>query len=163
MPEIIADTSPLQYLFQVELLNLLQVLYGHITIPEAVSEELAQGRARSLRVPDPASFSWMQIRHISGPDMLPATPGLGRGERAVLDLALKTPDSLVLLDDALARRHAKLAGVAFTGTLGVLLKAKQSGFLDAVTPVLDQLEVLRFRLDPTTRAAVLRLAGESAD
>ena len=162
MPEVIADTSPLQYLFQVGLLDLLQVLYGHITIPEAVAEELAEGRARGVRVPNPAAFSWMQVHSVSDPTLLPAMPDLGRGEREVLSLAMRTPDALALLDDALARRHARLLGVSFTGTLGVLLKARQAGFLDAVAPVLDQLEALRFRLDPATRAAVLHLAGETS-
>jgi predicted nucleic acid-binding protein len=42
----------------------------------------------------------------------------------------------------------------------VLVKAKRQGLLDAVTPVLDRLAALRFRLAAQTRAAVLRLAGE---
>lgn len=61
----------------------------------------------------------------------------------------------------MARRYAHLLGLSFTGTLGVLLKAKQGGHIPAVQPVLDRLEALRFRLDPVTRAAVLRLAGET--
>jgi predicted nucleic acid-binding protein len=48
-----------------------------------------------------------------------------------------------------------------TGTLGVLFKAKETGHLPAVAPVLDRLEYLRFRLDPETRRAVLELAGEA--
>lgn len=60
----------------------------------------------------------------------------------------------------LARRHARLLGLTITGTLGVLLRAKNEGFLPAVAPVVDKLEQLGFRLAPETRAAVLRLAGE---
>jgi len=47
-----------------------------------------------------------------------------------------------------------------TGTLGVLLKAKETGLLPALAPVLERLQDLRFRMDPETRQAVLRLAGE---
>lgn len=39
MPEVIVNTSPIQYLFQLDLLDLLPHLYGHIIIPRAVSEE----------------------------------------------------------------------------------------------------------------------------
>jgi predicted nucleic acid-binding protein len=39
MPEVIADTSPIQYLYQIGLLDMLNVLYGKIIIPEAVAEE----------------------------------------------------------------------------------------------------------------------------
>jgi uncharacterized protein len=52
--------------------------------------------------------------------------------------------------------------ISFTGTLGVLLKAKQTGYLPHVAPLLDRLESLRFRLDHTTRQAVLTLAGETS-
>jgi predicted nucleic acid-binding protein len=47
-----------------------------------------------------------------------------------------------------------------TGTLGVLLKAKQTGHLKAVEPALDHLEALGFYLDAATRSAVLKLAQE---
>lgn len=66
-----------------------------------------------------------------------------------------------MLDDALARRYARQLGFIFTGTLGILLRAKQSGYVDVLAPILDQLDTLDFRLDTATRAAVLRLAEES--
>ena len=47
-----------------------------------------------------------------------------------------------------------------TGTLGVLLKAKESGTIPLLKPVLDKLQALRFWVDPGTREAVLKLAGE---
>ena len=81
-------------------------------------------------------------------------------EREALALALEISDSIVLLDDAPARRYARMLGVKFTGTLGVLLKAKQSGHLTTVLPILDQLDSLGFRLDSVTRASVLKLACE---
>ena len=37
----IADTSPIQYLFQTGLLDLLPALYGEVILPEAVVSELA--------------------------------------------------------------------------------------------------------------------------
>ncbi len=75
-------------------------------------------------------------------------------------MALQTTDSLSLLDDLLAREYAKELNLSFTGTLGILLKAKSLGHLTAVLPVLDRLDQLNFRLDSTTRAAVLKLANE---
>lgn len=67
----------------------------------------------------------------------------------------------MILDDALARRYAHVLNLRMTGTLGVLLKAKETGLLPAVAPVLDRLENLRFRVHPETRQAVLKLAGEA--
>lgn len=79
----------------------------------------------------------------------------------MLALGKSRSESLTILDDALARRHARLLGVSFTGTLGVLLRAKSVGHLDRVAPVVTEMERLGFRLDPTTREAVLRLASET--
>jgi predicted nucleic acid-binding protein len=47
-----------------------------------------------------------------------------------------------------------------TGTLGVLLKGKQLGYLNAIAPELDRLDRLKFRLSAATRAVVLKLANE---
>jgi predicted nucleic acid-binding protein len=158
--EVISDTSPLQYLFQANLLVLLQKLYGQITIPESVVEEIAAGRALGIHLPDLTTIPWILVRQVRDPTLLPLAPDLGAGEREVLALAVNTSDSLVLLDDALARRHARLLKVTFTGTLGVLLRAKEQGHLPTVRPAIDELEALGFRLDSATRSAVLKLAQE---
>jgi len=85
---------------------------------------------------------------------------LGRGEREVLSLACESHGCLVLLDDALARLHARRLGLRLTGTLGILLKGKQSGLLTEIRPILDKLEIKGFRLDKKTRFAVMKLAQE---
>src|SRR6266540_1881287 len=132
MPEVIADTSPIQYLYQIGLLDVLNVLYGQITIPEAVAGELNVGRAHGLSLPDVSSISWMTVKTPQGQALLPLVPDLGPGEREAIALAIETKDSLLILDDALARKHAQLLGITMTGTLGVLLKAKQTGHLKGV-------------------------------
>jgi uncharacterized protein len=70
-------------------------------------------------------------------------------------------EPLVILDDALARNYAQQMNIKLTGTLGILLKAKQSGYITQIAPILEQLETLRFRLSPATRTAILKLAKEA--
>jgi len=45
MPEVISNSSPIQYLHQIEQLDLLPGFYGAVTVPEAVADELAKGTA----------------------------------------------------------------------------------------------------------------------
>lgn len=45
MPDVIADTSPLQYLHRLGLLDLLQHDYGTVVVPEAVVREIESGAA----------------------------------------------------------------------------------------------------------------------
>lgn len=160
MREVISNTSPLQYRFQAELLDLLPALYGAIVVPASVVDELTEGRARGVALPDPKTLSWARIRSSPDAALLRIAADLDRGEREVLALAVQAIEPLAILDDGLARRYARLLGVPFTGTLGILLKAKSTGHLARISPTLDRLESLRFRIDPETRAAVLQLAHE---
>jgi hypothetical protein len=157
MPEVICDTSALQYLHQLGL-HLLHGLYGNVTVPEAVADEIAAGRAQGANLPDLTAVPWIRVELVAVPLVVPAE--LGAGELAVLTLAASRSGAVVVLDDGLARRQARLAGIRFTGTCGILLRAKQRGLVTEVKPLVEQLIRLGFRLDIATRAALLRLAGE---
>lgn len=160
MPEIICDTSPLQYLHQIGLLDVVRTLVDQLTVPLAVVVELDEGRARGVDLPDLRGLDWVSIQVPQSRMAVPLVTDLGPGETQVLMLALEASDAIVVLDDALARQLAEALGLRLTGTLGLLLDAKRAGLLPSLTPVLDQLQDLRFRLAPHTRAAVLKLAGE---
>jgi len=161
VPEVISDTSPLQYLHQAECLDLLPALYGSIFVPEGVEAELASGRARGVSLPDLGKLDWVQVLPAPHRRILPLAVDLGRGEREVLALAMERTGALALLDDSLARHFARYLEIPFTGTLGILLKAKAAKYLEAVRPVVDRLQALGFRLASQTRSSVLELAGES--
>jgi len=160
LPEVICNTSPIQYLYQLGLLHVLPALATQVIVPPAVAEEVAIGRAAGVSLPDLAVLEWVTVRRPVGELALPLVTDLGPGETAVLMLALELPEAVVVLDDALGRRVAETLGLRLTGTLGVLLDAKHIGLVTAVAPLLDQLQALRFRLAPHTREAVLKLAGE---
>jgi uncharacterized protein len=131
-----------------------------VIIPPAVAAELAAGRAAGVDVPDPATLDWIVIRRVASAPALPLVSDLGPGETEVLALALESSDAIVIVDDALARRVAETIGIKLRGTLGILIDAKRAGLIAAVTPILDELEGLRFRLARHTRQAVLQEAGE---
>lgn len=160
MREVICDTSPFQYLHQLELLHLLPALAGRVIVPPAVVDELAVGRANGVALPDLEALDWIHVRRPLGTGVLPLINDLGRGEASVLALALEAEDAVVILDDGLARKVAEAIGLRLTGTLGILLDAKRAGLTPVTGPLLEQLDALRFRLAPHTRYAVLKRAGE---
>ena len=58
MPEVvISNTSPLQYLYQLDHLDLLPHFYQQIQVPPAVISELHAGRALGVSLPYPATIS----------------------------------------------------------------------------------------------------------
>jgi hypothetical protein len=161
--EYISNTSPLQYLHQIGELELLPRLFRHIVVPGAVETELAAGRALGHALPDVGALTWVDVRRdIHAPRTILAHGDLGAGEREVLWLATAIPGSMVFLDDSDARRAALALSIPVSGTLGILLFAKQKGMIGLVRPLLDLLEAARFRMSPRLRGSVLDRAGESA-
>ncbi len=130
------NTSPLLYLHQIGQLDLLAGLYAKVHIPPAVEAELQAGAERGVNVPDTATLLWLQVMPLLSDKSIPLVMDLGRGEAEVIALGLEQPGSRLILDDSLARRIARLQGLQFTGTLGVLVKAKQVGLLSAISPAI---------------------------
>ena len=75
MPEVVADTSPLQYLFQLGLLQLLPDLYGEVAVPVGVVQEVRSGLARGVALPDLDSLPWLRIRETRNATVLPSRRG----------------------------------------------------------------------------------------
>ena len=162
MPDLICDTSPIQYLHQLELLHILPALGEQVLVPPAAVEELEAGRSLGVNLPDLDGLDWVTVQRPISELALPLVSNLGPGETEVLMLALEMRNVVVVLDDALAREITETLDLHLTGTLGLLLDAKQAGLVPAVRPLLDRLQSLQFRLAPHTYSAVLRLAGEGA-
>jgi predicted nucleic acid-binding protein len=160
LPRVICDTSPIQYLHQLELLHILPALTEGVFIPPAVIDELAAGKALGVNLPDLSGMDWVSIHLPVSAAALPLITDLGPGETEVLMLAIELPEAVAVLDDGLARRVAQSLNLRYTGTLGLLVDAKRAGLISTVEPWLDQLQALRFHLAPHTRNAVLKLAGE---
>ncbi|MEO1400191.1 MAG: DUF3368 domain-containing protein [Cyanobacteria bacterium J06635_1] len=156
----IINTSPLLYLHQVGELDVLPKLYSTVIAPSAVEQELAVGRAQGIDVPNLNLLNWLQIRSIRLTSTVPNVIDLGRGEAEVIALGLENANSLLILDDQLGRRIAAFYKLRYTGTLGVLIKAKQAGHLSAISPVITKLKSRGMWLTESVIQAALKLAGE---
>jgi predicted nucleic acid-binding protein len=160
MPRAISNTSPLLYLYRIGVLEWLPKLFEEIWTPDAVRFELEVGRSKGYDVPDPAGILWLKLVN---PKSMPSewlSLDLGAGEIAAMSLALENPRYVVLLDDMLARRTAKAAGLDVWGTLKVLLEAKSQGFVERVEPYILRLDTAGMWVSPEIKQRVLALAGE---
>jgi predicted nucleic acid-binding protein len=120
---VVADTSPINYIVQLGLLNEFQTIYGKVILPRAVFEELrhpsAPGpvRAWATRLPE-----WVEVKEPRLSD-LKLPPNLGIGESEAINLAVELNADLLLIDDLPGRKAAHEHGIPLTGTLTIVWQA----------------------------------------
>ena len=108
------------------------------------------------------SDGWLKSRVASDTilvDLLMAD--LHAGEAEAVALALEMKGSYLLIDEKEGRTMARQVGLSVTGVLGVLLRAKTTGKLNALKPEIEALRKnARFFIAPALESAVLAEAGE---
>ena len=137
---VVADASPIIALGGIERLDLLRELYGTITIPKAVFSEITARRdfaARQLI----ESSDWITISEPNRIlDVSQISKRLHQGEIEAISLALEMENSLLIVDDLLARKEAMKQGLQITGTVGVLLRAERQGLVNNLSDILNQIQ-----------------------
>lgn len=159
---IVSDTTPLSELAKVGKLNLLHDIYGKIIIPQEVYHEVTTGTHPAVNLVQLAD--WIEIQTISSSEKvstLKTITNLGWGECAAMILAEELEADQLLIDDLEARRVALSRNLKITGTLGILLVAKQLGLITSVQEVLDALITKGKRINPRLYQEILSTAQES--
>jgi predicted nucleic acid-binding protein len=166
---VIADAGPLIALARLGLLNVLWSLYETVVIPSIVWQETtsAGNFVETEAILTAKQNGWLSIA-TEGPEveLEPASTlwMVDAGERAALLLALdlrkRDCEALLILDDAAARSGAKNFKLAFIGTLGVLLRAKQVGLISEVVPLVVKLQSSGYFLSNSLIEAIAEQAGE---
>ena len=117
----------------------MRELYTEVWIPPAVKDEFLEIRS-IVRQASLERAPWIKTVRLSLPQSALAYAGLNRGEASVLALAKEHNARLVIIDERKARREAQRMGLQVTGTIGVLLLAKEKGLIDAIKPSIAELQ-----------------------
>jgi predicted nucleic acid-binding protein len=127
---VVADTTPIRYLAEIGHLGTLPRLFEIVYIPSVVFHELQQPKTPLLvRRQIEAPPSWLKVASPESSDSDPALLTLDDGERDALTLGLQLKADLILIDERKAAAVARQRGLEVTGTLGVLVRAKQAKLL----------------------------------
>jgi len=97
---------------------------------------------------------------LENPNRVGAFASLDEGEAQVLTLAEEQNASLVLIDERKARRYAERLKLPSSGTLGVLLLAKEEKIIPAISPLLKAILEAGLYLHDELVEQVLKMAGE---
>ena len=158
MASVVSNTGPILALAHIGQLELLRELFNNIILPPAVRAEIID-ETSSAAV---AGVQWISVQPVR--DALAVQllrEQLDSGESEAVVLAKELSADLVLLDERAATRRARALGLTALGTLSVLLAAKQSGHVDAIKPLLEQLRKLDFYMSTDLYHEVLKTAGEA--
>jgi hypothetical protein len=157
---VVTNTTPILALSLIGQLDLLRALYHEVLAPNAVfSEVMAGGRGRVGTI-ELRQASWLHRVDLADPTRVDFLADLDRGEAEAIVLAQEVQADLLIVDERLARRYAQHLGIPITGTLGVLLRAKQTGLITEISPLIARLEEGGIRLGAALIRRALELAGE---
>jgi uncharacterized protein len=137
---LFAIPSPLILLAKIHRLNLLTRLYQEIIVPVAVLDEVRAKPSEEVeQIGAIFQDQKFQLGKATGHGLEGLPLDLGIGELEAIALAMETNADLVILDDLRGRRIARENGLAITGTIGVLVEAKERGIIPSVIRELDNL------------------------
>lgn len=146
----ISNTSPICYLYLINCLDLFPKLFGQVTLPRSVCDELkAEGAPVGLQdwIAQPPSWANIHTGALPLSETNPALDRLHAGERDAILLARHLGADLIILDEKAARQVAKECGFKVIGLLGLLSEAARLGLLNFPSTI-ERLQKTNFRASP---------------
>lgn len=155
---IVADTSALIALDASDTLNLLDSLFHVVRVPPAVFLECTV--AAKAGAPRLQSYLHDKVVEVDLKELVIAVAGLGQGELEAMALCKRLEANRMLVDDYRARKVARLNEIDVIGSLGIWLRAKESGLISRVRPLIVTAQSAGIRYSEQLVSEALHLAGE---
>ncbi len=147
---IISDTSCLILLFKIGELSLLNKLSEKVYITPIIKNEFDKKLPEWIHVKSPKNKLYQEILQMA----------IDPIEASAIALALELENSVLIIDDLKGRKIADKLKLKFSGTFGLLLKARQAGVINSVKPILKKIKKTDFRFSDDLFEFILKQAGE---
>lgn len=151
MPEtVISDASVLILFRNLNHFSILKDVYGKLYVTDEIALEFGEN------LPD-----WITIQAVTDvtyQNFLETQ--LDAGEASAMALAKQLKNPLLILDDLKARKLARQLRFKFTGSLGVIHRAKKIGIISEVKPIIDKILKTDFRISQKIVDEILKLNDE---
>jgi len=140
---VVSDTSPINYLILLDIIDVLPELYETVIVPPEVMRELTAKKTPAVvREWIATPPDWLEARLNTG---LIIDDRIDPGECAAIALAIELKPDYFAVDDANARIIAREHNLEIVGTVGIIERAYQAGLLE-LKPTLDALLQTNFRI-----------------
>lgn len=144
---VISDATPIRYLVEIDETRILEKLFGHVTIPEKVAEELQHEKTpQRVREWMRSCPAWIEVRQADISLYIPKRK-IEDGEREAIALALELKAGLLLVDDNGAINEAHRLNLPTLRLFTLLELAAKKNLLD-LSQAVQKMRSTSFRLPP---------------
>ncbi len=147
---IISDTSCLILLTKIDELDLLRKMGKDVFITPEINLEFGKSLPDWIKIKDPIDKHYQKLLERE----------IDRGEASAIILALEIPNSILLIDDLKGRKIASELDLRYSGTFGLILRAKQEGIVKVIRPIIERIQNTNFRYNKKLLESILEQAGE---
>jgi len=161
--KIVSDTGPIIGLAKIGKIILLRNIADEVIIPPMVYKELFGKIGPESNEIDQALNTFIMVKRDMAVEeaVKIELAGLGEGEKQAIGLASRLDnDVILLLDDRAGREVAARLNIFTTGLIGLLLVAKEKGFVESVGTLIIELRNNGYWLLDDIMKTAIKLAGE---
>ncbi len=154
---IVSNTSPIIAFGKLKKLSLWEKIFGQIFIPEFVNQEFTNAKYKNDFILPENLFKIEQVERIE----TILKKELDRGEAEAITLAINKKANWLIMDERKGRNIVKnVYGLNVIGTSGILLKAKESGIVNEISPIFQELKKINYFIADDIVEYVCKQAGE---
>lgn len=147
---VITDTSCFILLDKIGAFTLLKELYQNVITTPEIAKEFGE-----------ALPTWVIVQPVLNRTLLNSyAEKVDLGEASAIALSFEIPSALLIIDDLKGRKLAEQLHLNHTGTLGVLMLAKQQGIIPALKPYFEKIKTTNFRIARSLLDNILVALGE---
>lgn len=147
--KVYVDTSSLIILSKINAIHLLKKIYGKIYITSFIESEFNEPIPPWIIVVPQNKTELYFLKEFN----------LGLGESSIIMNALNNK-AFLIIDDLKARKTAAILKLNFTGSIGILIIAKELGLINSISFYLKQIQKSNFRISDVVINKALEIANE---
>lgn len=158
---VICDSSALINLSLINQLRLLENMFGGVLIPPGVESEVVRVGAGRVGAAEVQNADFIEVRQLDNPDAVAEyIDALSRVDAEVIMLAKEQGADWIVSRDRRLSGRARREGLSVLTIRALLVEGKQKGFIEAVKPLLDELQSKGVLIREGVYRETLRQAGE---
>lgn len=147
---VIADTTCFILLDKIDELALLKLLFDEVVTTEEIAQEFGKELPEWINIESVSDKNYQAVLELE----------VDIGEASAMALSKEKLGALLILDDLRARKLAEKLELRYTGTLGVIVRARREGVIKSVKPIIEKIRNTNFRFSEEVFITIIKTAGE---